>query len=66
MPVKVKILSFPGGYEELDLSPEEAEKLVYEKKEQYFVVDWATKEVLQEIKLKEDHVIALIPKIQGG
>ncbi|NIM45427.1 MAG: hypothetical protein GTN80_06740 [Nitrososphaeria archaeon] len=66
MGVKVKILSFPGGYEELDLSPEEAEKLVYKKKEQYIVVDWATKEVLQDIKLKKGQVIALIPKIQGG
>jgi len=65
MAVKVKVLG-PGGHEELELSPEEAEKLCYERGERYFVVDWESKRVLQEIKLEEGQAIALIPKIQGG
>ncbi|MFQ5711834.1 MAG: hypothetical protein ACE5GD_08670 [Candidatus Geothermarchaeales archaeon] len=43
----MKILG-PGGHERQELSPEEAERLVYKNGERYLVVDWETKRVLQE------------------
>ena len=54
------------GHRRIELSAEDAERLIHEKGERYFVADTKTQKILKEIKLKEDQEIALIPKVTGG
>ena len=61
MVVKVKQLG-PMGHAAVELSVEDAEKLIYGKGDRYFVVDEKTKKVIQEVKLEDGQEIALIPK----
>ena len=54
------------GHETLELTPEEAEKLIVSEQGRYFVVDEATRTLLKEVSLEPGQRIALIPIARGG
>lgn len=63
--VKISILD-EKGHRRIELPAADAEQLIHEKGERYFVVDQKTQKIVKELKLREDQEIALIPKITGG
>lgn len=63
--VQVTILS-EIGHEPMEVTPEEAERLITVSQGRYFVVDEETQELLQELKLESGQRIALIPIATGG
>ena len=63
--VQITILS-EIGHEPMEVTPEEAERLITVSRGRYFVVDEETKELLQEFKLEPGQRIALIPIATGG
>jgi len=54
------------GHETLELTPEDAEKLIVSEQGRYFVVDEATQALLKEVSLEPGQRIALIPIARGG
>ena len=54
------------GHEPLELTPEEAERLIMISKGRYFVVDEETDQLLQELALEPGQRIALIPIAPQG
>jgi len=54
------------GHETLELTPEDAEKLIVSEQGHYFVVDEATRTLLKEVSLEPGQRIALIPIARGG
>lgn len=54
------------GHETLELTPEEAERLMFASQGRYFVVDEATKNLVKEVSLEPGQRIALIPIARGG
>ena len=54
------------GHEVLELTPEEAERLIVSEQVRYFVVDEATRTLLKEVSLEPGQRIALIPIARGG
>ncbi len=54
------------GHEAMELSVEEAERLVFSGHGRYFVIDEATKTLVNEVKLEPGQRIALIPIATGG
>jgi hypothetical protein len=54
------------GHETLELTPEEAEKLIVSAQGRYFVVDEATRTLVKEVSLEPGQRIALIPIARGG
>lgn len=63
--VKVSVMG-KEGHRKIEMSVAEAEALIREKGERYFVADEKTGKILKEIKLRENQEIALIPKVTGG
>jgi len=63
--VRVTILS-ERGHEPMEVTPEEAERLITVNRGRYFVVDEETNELLREFKLEPGQRIALIPIATGG
>ena len=63
--VHVSILNLLG-HEALELSTEEAERLIHLEHGRYFVVDEATKTLIKEVNLEPGQRIALIPIARGG
>jgi molybdopterin converting factor small subunit len=63
--VKVSILNIKGHHK-VEMSVEEAENLIREKGERYFIVDEKTGKVVRELKLRDNQEIALVPKVTGG
>ena len=63
--VKITILS-ELGHEPMEVTPEEAERLITINRGRYFVVNEETNELLQEFKLEPGQRIALIPIATGG
>jgi hypothetical protein len=63
--VYVSILNTLGD-EPLELTPEEAERLIFASQGRYFVVDEGTRALLKEVSLKPGQRIALIPIAMGG
>ena len=63
--LQVRILS-ELGHEPLELTPEEAERLIMISKGRYFVVDEETDQLLQELALEPGQRIALIPIAPQG
>ena len=63
--VKVKVLS-EIGHEPMEVTPEEAERLIMVSQGRYFVVDEETQELLREFKIEPGQRIALIPIATGG
>lgn len=54
------------GHETLELTPEEAERLIFASQGRYFVVDEGTRALLKEVSLEPGQRIALIPIAMGG
>ena len=63
--LQVRILS-ELGHEPMELTPEEAERLITISQGRYFVVDEETNTLLQELKLEPGQRIALIPIAPDG
>ena len=54
------------GHETLELTPEEAERLMVSVQGRYFVVDEETRSLLKEVTPELGQRIALIPIARGG
>lgn len=54
------------GHEPLELTPEEAERLMVSVQGRYFVVDEETRALLKEVTPEPGQRIALIPIARGG
>lgn len=54
------------GHESMEVTTEEAERLITVNMGRYFVVNEETQELLQELKLEPGQRIALIPIATGG
>jgi len=63
--VKISYLN-KKGHETIELSPEEAERLVEAEQGRYFVVDAQTKRILREIKIEDGQELLFIPFVRGG
>ena len=63
--VKVRMLN-ERGHETLELTPEEAERLVVSEQGRYFVIDEETRAILKDVSLEPGQRIALIPIARGG
>ena len=63
--LQVRILS-ELGHETVELTPEEAERLITVSRGRYFVVDEESHALLQELKLEPGQRIALIPIAPEG
>ena len=63
--VQVRILS-ELGHEPMEVTPEEAERLITVSQGRYFIINEETQALLQELKLEPGQRIALIPIATGG
>ena len=54
------------GHSEVELSPEEAERLIEAELGRYYIVDAETRKVVSPVELRENQVLMMLPIVGGG